>query len=202
MALAPKLAALQALGLPALLQRFAAGETIASTDPAVVALHATATAHRSQLAAAAGQGPAAKPTGTLRALLRAVGWELERAGRIKARGAERDAYTYRAQRVALPAGVDPEALAAAWLEALRRPPVSTGAKSPPIENPCRGKKAPPLRRGHRHRRGSAGRRLLWWRSRGLLALRSHREALRRASADSPAGLKLFCVLSSREQGHA
>lgn len=141
-ALAPKLAALQALGLPALLQRFAAGETIASTDPAVVALHATATAHRSQLAAAAGQGPAAKATGTLRALLRAVGWELQKAGRVKARGAERDAYTYRAERVALPAGVDAEALAAAWLEALRRPPVPPGAKSPPIEKPCMGQKSP------------------------------------------------------------
>lgn len=141
-ALAPKLAALQALGLPALLQRFAAGETIASTDPAVVELHATATAHRSQLAAAAGYGPAALPTGTLRALLRAVGWELQKAGRVKARGAERDAYTYRAQRVALPAGVDSDAIAAAWLEALRRPPVPPGAKTPPIEKPCRGEKSP------------------------------------------------------------
>lgn len=62
-ALAPKLAVLQAL-----LQSFAAGERIASTDPAVLQLHATATAHRSQLAPAAGQGPAAKTSGTLRAV--------------------------------------------------------------------------------------------------------------------------------------
>ncbi len=86
MALAPRVAALQALAVPALLERFAAGETIAATDPAVVALHATATAHRAQLAAAAGVSPGVKATGTLRALLAAVGWRLERAGRAKARG--------------------------------------------------------------------------------------------------------------------
>jgi hypothetical protein len=85
-ALAPRVAALQALAVPALLERFAAGETIAATDPAVVALHATATAHRAQLAAAAGVSPGVKATGTLRALLAAVGWRLERAGRAKARG--------------------------------------------------------------------------------------------------------------------
>lgn len=114
-AIAPRVTALQALGLPALLQRFAAGEVIAANDPAVVALHATATAHRQQLAAATGCSPGVKATGTLRALLRAVGWELKRDGRIKARGSDRDAYQYRAERMALPAGVDAEALAAGWL---------------------------------------------------------------------------------------
>lgn len=133
-------AALQALGLPALLQRFAGGEVIAATDPAVVALHTAATAHRGQLLQAAGVSPAALPTGTLRALLRAVGWELQAAGRIKARGAGRDAYTYRARRLALPDGVDAQTLAAVWLAELEAP--IAGAKSSPIGILCRGEKSP------------------------------------------------------------
>jgi hypothetical protein len=125
-----------------LLGRFAAGETIAATDPDLIALHGHAIAHRRELAAATVPSPAAKPTGTLRALLTAVGWKLQKVGRIKARGGERDAYTYRADRVPLPAGVDALALAAAWLEALRRPVLPAGAKSPHIENLVWGKKAP------------------------------------------------------------
>lgn len=141
-ALAPRITALQALGVPALLQRFAAGETIAATDPAVVALHAAATAHRAQLAAAAGVSPGVKATGTLRALLRACGWELQRAGRINTRRADRDALTYRAQGVALPEGVEAQALAAAWLAELQAPTATdpAGAFFAPIENPCRGEK--------------------------------------------------------------
>jgi hypothetical protein len=139
-ALAPKVAALLALGVPQLLARFSAGETIAATDPAVVALHAAATAHRHQLAAAAGLSPAKLPTGTLRGLLQACGWKLQQAGRIKVRGAGRDAYCYRAQRVALPLGVDALALAAAWLAELQAP--SAGAKSPPIGIFRRGEKSP------------------------------------------------------------
>jgi hypothetical protein len=135
-----KLAALAGLGLPALLRRFDAGETIAATDPAVIALHATATAHRGQLAAAAGLSPAALPTGTLRALLQACGWELQAGGRIKARGAGRDAYTYKAAPIALPLGVDAEALAAVWLAELQAQPA--GAKSSPIGIICRGEKSP------------------------------------------------------------
>jgi len=98
--LAPRVAALQALKLPELLERFSRGEVIAATDPALLELHATATAHRGQLAAAAGVSPGAKATGTLRAVLAAVGWRLERAGRIKARGGNRDAYAYTARRKA------------------------------------------------------------------------------------------------------
>jgi hypothetical protein len=139
-ALAPRVAALQALGLPQLLERFAAGVVIAANDPALVDLHATATTHRAQLAAAAGVSPGAKASGTLRALLRAVGWELKAAGRIKARGEERDAYTYRAERAALPAGVSAEALAEAWLAALEAP--IAGAKNAPTENPYRAQKSP------------------------------------------------------------
>ena len=141
-ALAPRVAALQALGLPQLLERFAAGETIAANDPAVVALHTTATAHRGQLAAAAGVSPGVKATGTLRALLRACGWELQRAGRINTRGADRDALTYRAQGLALPEGVNAQALAAAWLTELQAPTATApaGAFFAPIENPYRGEK--------------------------------------------------------------
>jgi hypothetical protein len=145
-ALAPRVAALQALGVPQLLERFAAGEVIAATDPAVLALHATATAHRAQLAAAAGCSPGAKPSGTLRTLLQACGWELKRAGRIKARGADRDALAYRAQRLALPEGVSPEALAAAWLAELQAPalPRSAGALFAPTEKTYREQKCPTL----------------------------------------------------------
>ncbi|MCP9910245.1 DUF3854 domain-containing protein [Cyanobium sp. BA20m-p-22] len=139
-AIGQQISALQALGLPQLLERFAAGETIAATDAAVLALHVNATAHRGQLAQAAGLSPAALPTGTLRALLQACGWRLEQAGRIKARGTDRDAYTYRAHRLALPAGVDAEALAAAWIAELGAP--IAGAKSSPIEILCRGEKSP------------------------------------------------------------
>ena len=141
--LASQVAALQSLGVPGLLQRFAAGETIAATDPAIVALHATATAHRGQLAAAAGVSPAKLATGTLRALLQAIGWRLEKAGRIHARGADRGAYTYRAQRLALPEGVDAQALAEVWLAQLRQPLADrrTGAFSPPIEVLHRGEKS-------------------------------------------------------------
>jgi hypothetical protein len=137
-ALAPRVAALQALGLPALLERFAAGETIAATDPAVIALHAAATAHRAQLAAAAGVSPGVKATGTLRAVLAAVGWRLERAGRCHGNGA----LTYRAQGVALPDGVEAQALAAAWLAELQAPSATdpSGALFAPIGNPCRGEK--------------------------------------------------------------
>ena len=113
---------------------------IAATDPAVLALHVNATAHRGQLAQAAGLSPAALPTGTLRALLQACGWRLEQAGRIKARGTDRDAYTYRAHRLALPLGVDAAALAAAWIAELGAP--IAGAKSSPIGILCRGEKSP------------------------------------------------------------
>jgi hypothetical protein len=142
--LAPRIAALQALGVPQLLARFATGEAIAATDSQLLALHATATAHRAQLAAAAGVSPGKLPTGTLRALLQACGWELKRAGRIKARGADRDALTYRAHRLALPEGLAAEALAAAWLSELQAAAATApaGALLTPTENPYRGRKCP------------------------------------------------------------
>jgi hypothetical protein len=122
-----------------MLERFAAGETIA------------ATAHRALLAAAAGVSPGAKATGTLLALLAAVGWRLERAGRGHGTGA----LTYRAQGLALPEGVEAQALAAAWLAELEAPTATdpSGALFAPIQNPYREEKcsagnpgAPPLPR--------------------------------------------------------
>lgn len=138
--LGQRIAALQALGLPALLQRFAGGEAIAATDPAVQALHATATAHSGQLAQALGISPGKLATGTLRAFLRAIGWELQRSGRVKARGAHRDALAYTAQPVALPEGINPEALAAVWRAELEA--VSRGALSSPTEKIYRAEKCP------------------------------------------------------------
>jgi len=143
-ALAPRIAALQALGVPRLLERFAAGETIPATDPAVLELHATATAHRGQVLTALGISPRKLPTGTLRALLEAIGWKLEQSGRIKARGDDRDAYVYTAQREALPEGVEAQALAAAFLAELREPLAGRkgGAKKALTEILCRGEKSP------------------------------------------------------------
>jgi hypothetical protein len=142
--LAPRVGTLQALGLDRLLERFAKGETIAATDPGVLELHSLAIAHRRQIKAATGISPGAKASGTLRALLRAVGWELVSVGRVKARGEDRDAYTYRASWQALPEGVNPEALAAAFLAELQEPEQhrEPGAKNHPIGFLCRAKKSP------------------------------------------------------------
>jgi hypothetical protein len=134
--LAPSIAALQALGIPELLERFSKGETIAATDPAVVALHANANAYHRHLKIAVGISPGKLPTGTLKNLLHAVGWKLQRVGRVHTRNNERGAGTYRAQPVALPSGVDPEALASLWLEELRR----GGAKNDPIQKTYRVEK--------------------------------------------------------------
>lgn len=138
--LGQQVAALQALGVPQLLERFAAGEVIAATDPAVIAMHINATACRGQLIAAVGVSPGKLATGTLRALLAACGWDLQRAGRIKARGGGRDAYCYRAQRFALPEGVDAEALEIAFMAELQA--AASGAFSSPTEKSCRGEKSP------------------------------------------------------------
>jgi hypothetical protein len=138
-ALAPKVTALQALGIPALLERFAGGELISAADPALVALHTAATAHHRELAAAVGVSPGKLPTGTLRNLLRAIGWKLQRGGRLKTRTeGERDAYTYSAAPIALPEGVSGEALAAQWFGELRE----GGAKSDSVEKPYRVEKSP------------------------------------------------------------
>ena len=112
--LAQKVAALQALGVPALLERFGRGEVIAATDPAVLALHATATTYRDAVIKVLGSlflkskmaSPGKLPSGTLRNLLRAVGWELKSAGRIRARTeGNRGVCIYSAAPLALPEGV-------------------------------------------------------------------------------------------------
>jgi hypothetical protein len=140
--LGAKLMALRSLGLPALLKRLGQGETIRATDPAVLRLHATATAHKRQLIAATGISPGKKATGTLRALLNACGWTLKSSGRVNSRGADRGAYLYKAAPLPVPAGVDKTQLQTAFLAELKA--TSAGAKNPPIENPIGAKKAPPL----------------------------------------------------------
>ncbi len=131
----PRVAAFHALKVPELLERFQAGETIAATDPAVLTLHANATAHRGQLAAAAGVSPGKLASGTLRNMLRAVGWELVSAGRIHTRDEHRKAMAYRAEPVALPEGVDREALEAVFLEELAAAAGSAGPLSAHTSNP-------------------------------------------------------------------
>ena len=137
-----KLMALRSLGMPALLKRLEQGETISATDPAVLRLHATATAHKRQLIAATGISPGKKASGTLRALLNACGWTLKSSGRVKTRGADRDAYLYKAAPMPVPAGVDKTQLEAAFLAELKA--ASAGAENPPIKKLIGAKKAPPL----------------------------------------------------------
>ena len=134
--------ALRSLGMPALLKRLEQGETISATDPAVLRLHATATAHKRQLIAATGISPGKKASGTLRALLNACGWTLKSSGRVKTRGADRDAYLYKAAPMPVPAGVDKTQLEAAFLAELKA--ASAGAENPPIKKLIGAKKAPPL----------------------------------------------------------
>jgi len=124
------------------LKRLGQGETIRATDPAVLRLHATATAHKRQLIAATGISPGKKASGTLRALLNACGWILKSNGRVNSRGTDRGAYLYKAAPLPVPAGVDKSQLQAAFLAELKA--ASAGAKNPPIENPIGAKKAPPL----------------------------------------------------------
>jgi len=135
-----KLLALASLGLPALVQRFKAGEVIRANDPGVVALHANATTHRGQLIGATGVSPGKKATGTLKRLLKAMGWGLGREGRVKARGAERDTYTYTAAPMPLPVGVEQQALTGIWMAEMESRP--TGAKSDPVGISHRVKKSP------------------------------------------------------------
>lgn len=117
-ALEPRVKALEALGIPALLERFAGGGVIAATDPAVLSLHAIAAANRAVLSIL-GFSPGKLASGSLRNLLRAVGWELTRVGRIMARTDERGAYLYSAAPIPLPEGVSWDALTAVFLRELQ-----------------------------------------------------------------------------------
>jgi hypothetical protein len=138
-ALAQRIFSYVALGLPELLERFARGDVIASNDSAVENLHATACANRGRLSAAVGVSPGAYATGTLRDLLEAVGWKLEKVGRINTRGTDRGAYTYTAQPMQLPEGLTAEILAAVFMAELQAG--TAGAKSPHTEKPCMAKKS-------------------------------------------------------------
>ena len=144
-----KLMALRLLGLPALLKRLGQGETIRATDPAVLKLHATATAHKRQLIAATGISPGKKASGTLRALLNACGWTLKSNGRVNSRKADRGAYLYEAAPMPVPDGVDKAQLQNAFLAELKA--TIAGAKNSPIEKPIGAKKAPPPPPPHRSR---------------------------------------------------
>lgn len=150
----PKLWGLQAVGFAGLLQRFAAGEVIAANDPALGQLQDRATACRQQFKVATGHHPCRPrddtPQGlrqarvsTLRQLLRACGWRLVPADRIKTRGDDRDVCTYTAAPEGLPEGVERQALAEAWRQELEAPAAAdAGAENAPIGNPCREQKCP------------------------------------------------------------
>ena len=114
-----KLAALQAVQLQSLLQRFKAGEAIAANDPEIIELHRKATVYRGQLVAALGIGPGKRASGTLKTLLGAIGWSCSSTGRLKDRaGDKRDVYVYQARPLPTPQGIKSEDLADTWLSEL------------------------------------------------------------------------------------
>ena len=111
----PRLAAADALGLPAWLERAERAEWFTADDAQLLQLQATATAHSASMAQSLGLTPGKRATTTLRQLLALAGYRLEserrRSGgsRLAAAG-----YRYRVVREALPSGADPFALVAAW----------------------------------------------------------------------------------------
>lgn len=112
-----KLAAADALGLPALLNR--AGEWISAADPALLQLQALATTHAGTLRAALGVGPGKRASGTLRALTRLLGYRLE--ARRHRCGDRQQTWAYRLTTEPLPAGADPAQLQTAWVAQLSDP---------------------------------------------------------------------------------
>lgn len=114
-----RIAAADALALPAWLERAQTGEWFAADDPALLRLHTTATAYRGDTIAALGIGPSARPSGTLRAVLRLIGCRLE--ARRSRCGNGRRGWSYRVVMEALPAGVSRADLEAAWRLQLANP---------------------------------------------------------------------------------
>lgn len=112
-----KLAAADALGLPAWLDR--AGEWISDTDSQLLQLQALATAHAGTMRAALGVGPGKRASGTLRAVARLLGCQLE--ARRHRCGGRQQAWSYRLVPEALPPGADATRLQAAWADELARP---------------------------------------------------------------------------------
>jgi hypothetical protein len=119
----PKITAADALGLPAWLARSDGSDGsepaawFTATDPALLQLQATATAHGASLRQVLGVSPGKRGITTLRQLLALAGHRLE-AKRSRADGAR--AWRYRVVAEALPDGADPARLLAAWRDQLGR----------------------------------------------------------------------------------
>ncbi len=120
----PRIAAADALGLPAWLSR---GDWFTAKDPRLLDLQATTEAHRSSCVQALGCTPAKTATATLRRLLRLTGHRLE-AHRCRIDGAR--AWRYRVVPEALPAGITVEQLQQAWAEQLAAAALGVSQKIP------------------------------------------------------------------------
>lgn len=114
----PAVAVAQSLGLPAWLQRGQAGEWFTADDPALLELHATATAHGAALTQTLGLRPGKNATTVLRQLLTLAGHRLE-SRQIRS-GPDRGRWSYRVAPAPLPNGTTAAQLVTAWQEALRR----------------------------------------------------------------------------------
>jgi hypothetical protein len=112
----PKLTAAEALGLPALLRR---SDWFTADDAQLQQLQATATAHAASLTQALGVSTGKTGTGTLRRLLKLTGHRLEAQ---RSREAGDRAWRYRVVLEAMPPGVSPQQLEAAWVAQLSRSP--------------------------------------------------------------------------------
>jgi len=109
----PKVTAADALGLPGWLAR---SDWFGADDPRLLELQALAAAHRGGLRQTLGISPGKTGAATLRRLLRLCGCRLE--SRRAKTAAARDAMTYRVVIEALPEGISPAQLEAAWREQL------------------------------------------------------------------------------------
>lgn len=122
--LGPKVAAADALGLPAWLS---CGDWFTAKDPRLLELQATAEAHRASCVQVLGCSPAKTGTATLRRLLRLTGYRLE-AKRSREDGDR--AWRYRVVAEALPPGVTVEQLQQAAAEQLQADALGVSQKIP------------------------------------------------------------------------
>jgi hypothetical protein len=113
-----KVAAADALGLPAWLDRADRGEWFTAADPELIRLQVTVIACRGDLAQALGVSPGKRAITTLRNLLALAGYRLEAK---RSRGTDGNCWRYRVIAEALPEGVEPAQLEAAWREQLSHP---------------------------------------------------------------------------------
>lgn len=111
-AIGPKVAAADALGLPAWLAR---SDWFTANDGQLLALQATATAHAASLRQVLGASPGKRATTTLRQLLALAGYRLEAK---RSRGADGNCWRYRITAEPLPLGADADRLTAAWMDQL------------------------------------------------------------------------------------